>query len=725
MALTAALKAQIAAWYKALQQQIPDFIPRAPQRQMIADVAKTLAGDEGRHLAIEAPTGVGKTLSYLIPGIAIAREEQKTLVVSTANVALQDQIYSKDLPLLRKILPELRFTAAFGRGRYVCPRNLTALASTEPTQQDLLAFLDDELTPNNKAEQEQCARLKADLDSYKWDGLRDHTDQALSDDLWRRLSTDKASCLNRNCHYYRECPFFVARREIQEAEVVVANHALVMAAMESEAVLPDPKNLLLVLDEGHHLPDVARDALEMSAEITAPWFRLQLDLFCKLVATCMDQFRPKTIPPLAIPERLSEHCETIYSHIASLNNMLNLYLPPGQEAEHRFEMGTLPEEIMDLCRELAQLIEKLRGLAELFLNDLSEKTGTHDVVRVHRVLLQMNRALGMFEGQSKLWRLASMAQASGAPVTKWATREVREGQVHLFFHCAGIRVSDQLEKLLWRSVPHVVVTSATLRSLNSFSRLQEMSGLKEKAGDRFVALDSPFNHCEQGKLVIPRMQYEPLIDNEEQHLAEMAAYFREQLESKKYPGMLVLFASARAMNLFLTFVTDLRLLLLVQGEQPRYRLVELHRKRIEAGERSVLVGLQSFAEGLDLKGDYLTQVHIHKIAFPPIDSPVVLTEGEWLKSLNRFPFEVQSLPAASFNLIQQVGRLIRSHSCWGEVVIYDKRLLTKNYGKRLLNALPVFPIEQPEVPKVKKRPAKLAAGRRKSIRAKGRGPTGK
>ena len=153
--------------------------------------------------------------------------------------------------------------------------------------------------------------------------------------------------------------------------------------------------------------------------------------------------------------------------------------------------------------------------------------------------------------------------------------------------------------------------------------------------------------------------------------------------------------------------------------------METHRKRIDNGERSVLVGLQSFAEGLDLKGDYLTQVHIHKIAFPPIDSPVVITEGEWLKSLNRYPFEVQSLPAASFNLIQQVGRLIRSHGCWGEVVIYDKRLLTKNYGQRLLNALPIFPIEQPEVPEVKKRPATLTAGRRKSIRAKGRGPTGK
>ncbi|MBV8043473.1 ATP-dependent DNA helicase DinG [Pluralibacter sp.] len=725
MALTAALKAQIAAWYKALQEQIPDFIPRAPQRQMIADVAKTLTGEEGRHLAVEAPTGVGKTLSYLIPGIAIAREEQKTLVVSTANVALQDQIYSKDLPLLKKIIPDLRFTAAFGRGRYVCPRNLAALASSEPNQQDLLAFLDDELTPNNQEEQKRCAKLKASLDGYKWDGLRDHTDLAIDDDLWRRLSTDKASCLNRNCHYYRECPFFVARREIQEAEVVVANHALVMAALESEAVLPEPKNLLLVLDEGHHLPDVARDALEMSAEITAPWYRLQLDLFTKLVATCMEQFRPKTIPPLAVPERLTEHCDELYELIASLNNILNLYMPAALEAEHRFAMGELPDEVMAICQRLAKLTEQLRGLAELFLGDLSEKTGSHDIVRLHRVLLQMNRALGMFEAQSKLWRLASMAQASGAPVSKWATRDTRDGQVHVWFHCVGIRVSDQLEKLLWRSVPHIVVTSATLRSLNSFSRLQELSGLREKAGDRFVALDSPFNHVEQGKIVIPKMRYEPLIDSEEQHIAEMAAFFRQALAEERHRGMLVLFASGRAMQRFLEHVTDLRLLLLVQGDQPRYRLVELHRKRVEGGERSVLVGLQSFAEGLDLKGDLLSQVHIHKIAFPPVDSPVVVTEGEWLKSLNRYPFEVQSLPSASFNLIQQVGRLIRSHSCWGEVVIYDKRLLTKNYGQRLLNALPVFPIEQPEAPEGKTLSAVKKPGRRRAVSAKKSSLTGR
>ena len=357
MALTAAL-AQNRRKEKALQQHESRFYPRAPQQQMIADVRQNAR--RGRRATSQRlkprPASENPVVSH--SRIAIAREEDKTLVVSTANVALQDQIFSKDLPLLRKIIPDLRFTAAFGRGRYVCPRNLAGLASSEASQQDLLAFLDDDLTPNNKAEQELCATLKGDLDGYKWDGLRDHTDKAISDDLWRRLSTDKASCLNRNCHYYRECPFFVARREIQEAEVVVANHALVMAALESEAVLPEPKNLLLVLDEGHHLPDVARDALEMSAEITAPWFRLQLDLFCKLVATCMEQFRPKTTPPLAVPERLSDHCEEVYSLISSLNNILNLYLPAAQEAEHRFAMGELPDEVMEICQQLAKHLEK-------------------------------------------------------------------------------------------------------------------------------------------------------------------------------------------------------------------------------------------------------------------------------------------------------------------------------------------------------------------------------
>ncbi|VFS64510.1 ATP-dependent DNA helicase DinG [Raoultella planticola] len=155
--------------------------------------------------------------------------------------------------------------------------------------------------------------------------------------------------------------------------MVVANHALVMAAMESEAVLPEPKNLLLVLDEGHHLPDVARDALEMSAEMTAPWYRLQLDLFSKLGGDLYGAVSAENHAAAGQSERLSGHCEELYELIASLNAILNLYMPAGQEAEHRFPMGELPQEVMDICQRLAKLTEMLRGLAELFLNDLGKK----------------------------------------------------------------------------------------------------------------------------------------------------------------------------------------------------------------------------------------------------------------------------------------------------------------------------------------------------------------
>ncbi|MGY0156527.1 ATP-dependent DNA helicase DinG [Edwardsiella tarda] len=696
MALSSALKTQISQWYKSLAQQIPNFVTRPQQRQMIAEVARALSGDEGRHLVIEAPTGVGKTLSYLLPGIAISRDQQKPLVVSTANVALQDQIYSQDLPLLRRIIPDLTFTAAFGRRRYVCPRNLAALAEEQGEQGALLLFIDDTLSPSSEAEREQCHQLQQALASQRWDGLRDHLQENVEEGLWARLSTDRASCLNRSCAYFRDCPFFLARREIESADVVVANHALVMAALESESVLPPPKDLLLVLDEGHHLPEVARDALEMEGEVSALFVQGQIEMIVRHIEQCHSQYQPKNPPRLLNSARLQEHCAELRQLIGDFDRAAQALL--GDEAQYRFVLGQLPEALAGLAQRLYKLCDGLRGLCEFMMNDLQEKTGTHDALRVQRALLQMSRAFGYLEALTKLWRLAALEQASNAPISKWLTQEVTEGVHHRYLHCVGLRVSDQLDRLLWRRIPHAVVTSATLRSLNRFDRLSELSGLNAEAGDRFVVLDSPFDHVHQGRLLIPQLMLEPSLANEGEHLRQMAHYFRHAWQQGEHRGMLVLFASQRAMQTFLGFLPDLRLGLLVQGDRPRYRLVEEHCRRVRAGTQSALVGLQSFAEGLDLKGELLTQVHIHKVAFPPVDSPVIVTEGEWLKARKRYPFEVQSLPGASFTLIQQVGRLIRSHGCHGEIVIYDRRLLSKPYGSRLLAALPVFPILQPPLP---------------------------
>ncbi|EMR3755475.1 TPA: ATP-dependent DNA helicase DinG [Proteus mirabilis] len=700
MSLSQSVKMQISQWYKALPEHIEGFIPRAPQREMIAEVAKTFSDEMGRHLIIEAPTGVGKTLSYLIPGIAISREEKKPLIISTANVALQDQIYSKDLPLLKKIIPDLTFTGAFGRGRYLCPRNLEAICATEGEQIDLMFLLEDKVDVATSAEREICQELKHDFTSFGWDGLRDHHKRALTDSLWRKISTDKMNCLGRNCQYYHRCPFFLARREIDEVDVVITNHALVMAAMESESVLPDAKNILLVLDEGHHIPDVARDALEVEGEITLSALNMQLDNMTRHVSQYLAQFIPVKPPKLADPIRFDAHIARMREAYQDVEHFTRALLPERSENdEYLFPLGQLPEQLLLCCQNLFKLTDGLKMLGESILNDLTERTAKEDVVRLHRAILTTSRMVGYLENMAKLWRLATLEQTSKAPVSKWLTRRYDKKQSHLYLHCAGIRVSEQLTQLLWKNIPHVVITSATLRSLNSFSRIQELTGLSEHFDDRFITLSSPFTHERQGKLVIPKMRYEPTMANEKAHLKEMARYFRQGMVENHHRGQLVLFSSQRAMEGFLEEVKDLRLSLLVQGDQPRYRLVETHCKRIDAGDNSVLIGLQSFAEGLDLKGDYLTQVHIHKIAFPPVTDPVIVTEGEWLKSLKRYPFEVQSLPSASFNLIQQVGRLIRSHHCHGEVVIYDRRLLTKNYGSRLLTALPVFPIYQPDIPK--------------------------
>lgn len=470
--------------------------------------------------------------------------------------------------------------------------------STDVSQQgDLTLFLDDELAPSSGEEQALCQKLTKALARFEWDGLRDHYQQSIDDPLWAKLSTDKANCTGRNCHYIRECPFYIARKG-SRAPTWWWPTTPVMAALETESVLPNPKELLLVLDEGHHLPEVARDALEIDGEITALSTNLQLDMIVREVEQCMTQYRPKNPPGLANSERLKNHCEELRELVQIFEHQVSAYLPGDSvAAEHRFEMGELPAEMVESCARLFKLTDALRGLAEFVLNDLTEQTGKHDIVRLHRSIIQMSRTLGYLEAMSKLWRLAALDKSSNAPISKWVTRELRDNVTHLYLHCVGIRVSDQLEKLLWRKVPHVVVTSATLRSLNSFARLQEMSGLSEKAGDRFETLSSPFNHVEQGKIVIPQMRYEPALANEAEHLEEMARCFRAEQASGKHKGMLILFSSHRAMQTFLSYVTDLRLMLLVQGDQPRYRLVEEHRKRVEKGSPACWWGCNRSPKG--------------------------------------------------------------------------------------------------------------------------------
>lgn len=209
------------------------------------------------------------------------------------------------------------------------------------------------------------------------------------------------------------------------------------------------------------------------------------------IEQCGAQYSPKNRPKLMDSERLKAHCEEMRQLTTDFDRMATSLLPVGSsEPNYRFEMGVLPEPMVDIAVRLYKLTDGLRGLAEFMMNDLQEKTGSHDIMRLHKAILQMSRSFSYLEAMTKLWRLAAMEKASNAPISKWLTRDVFDNVQHIYMHCVGIRVCDQLEKMLWRKIPHAIVTSATLRSLNSFNRISELSGLNEKAGDRFVAFDS-------------------------------------------------------------------------------------------------------------------------------------------------------------------------------------------------------------------------------------------
>ncbi|MDH3643851.1 MAG: DEAD/DEAH box helicase, partial [Gammaproteobacteria bacterium] len=267
--LTSELKDTIQSSYRAWLDA-REFRPRRGQREMIAHIARTLTGDAPRIIAVEAGTGTGKTAAYCIAAIPIAQALGKTVVISTATVALQEQVVLRDLPDLA-VHADLKFTHALakGRGRYVC-----------------LKRLDDQLKYSDQAEIPIFEEVSADgavlfqamlgeFASKSWNGERDSWTEGLDEGLWRAVTTDHRGCSNNKCSFFRQCPFFRARGELDGVDVIVANHDLVLAdlSLGGGAVLPEPEDCIYIIDEAHHLPEKTQQHFSVSTRIrgTSQW----------------------------------------------------------------------------------------------------------------------------------------------------------------------------------------------------------------------------------------------------------------------------------------------------------------------------------------------------------------------------------------------------------------------------------------------------------------------
>ncbi len=669
--------------------------PRYGQRVMIAEIAKALGavreGEKGERdndagiAVVEAGTGTGKTLAYLIAALPVAMERDKKLLVSTATVALQEQILDKDLPALKKHLSlPFNFALAKGRGRYLC------LSKLDKSLQQLSGILSTvdlfEQTPEEQ-DRELYENMLIKYGSGQWDGDRDRWEDEIEHKQWTHLTATHRECSNRRCPHFQNCAFYKARSAMEDADVIVANHDLVLSdlSLGGGAILPAPDKTIYVFDEGHHLADKALNhfRLEFGVRSTRQWLK-QLE---KLI----EQFIADAGIPMGMMHSLQEMPANIQSLSQSASLVWPLVMDLMQDRDRqRFEFGLLPEGLRDLLHTMkaplqpvTQCLDKLSDLLQKSLDPNETGDFTQEVAETWQAPMGIMLARAEELSEALSW-IAAVEGEGELPVARWLSKRPYGDDWDITLSASPISVAAQLRQTLWSRCYGAVVTSATLTALNSFNSLKWEAGLPDWATYERVA--SPFNYAENGQLEVVRLNSDPKSEAFESDVQE---WLKEAVDPEE--GTLVLFSSRAQLEATRDyFIRDWYDHLLCQGFLPKGEIVRRHKKRIDEGKGNIIFGLASFAEGIDLPGEYVTHVVIVKIPFAVPDDPIQSAISEWMESRGRNPFMELTLPAASIRLIQACGRLIRKETDQGKVSILDKRLVSSRYGQLLLDSLPPF-----------------------------------
>ena len=687
-ALDDALKEQIQTAYRTWLGA-REFKPRRGQREMIATIARVLTRPEGerRVTAIEAGTGTGKTAAYCIAAIPVAKALNKRLVIATATVALQEQIVLRDLPdLAQRTGLQFSHVLAKGRQRYVCLKRLDDRLRTDT--QDALPMFE----PVSGDARVLYQNLLGEFARGSWDGDVDNWADGVDEGHWRSVTTDHRGCSSNRCGFFRQCPFFKSRAGLDKADVVVANLDLVLAdlALGGGAVLSDPADTIYVLDEAHHLPDKTQQHFTYRLRLRAAtqW----LDQINASVGTLAQRVgRPPEL--MAQVQTISKLTAAVATPLAELTGVAASFEYVSRDDDrhlYRFALGRIPDVAGELAgaaandmQMLAIQLDAVHTLLQEVVDGQRSWEHGHEAEDWLGVIGQhVNRATG---SAALLADYRDGAGSDAQPRARWITRVVFDNGDDFDLVSAPMQPGSLLEDALWSQAYAVVCTSATLTALGSFDRFIERAGLNDDVVVQRIA--SPFDYPNIATFNVPALSADP---------RDSAAHTDEICEL--LPGLLaldrsalVLFASWRQLNEVVRRMPPaLADQLKVQGNGSKQALLSSHREAIDAGRSSYVVGVASFAEGVDLPDDYCRHVIIAKLPFAVPDDPLDEAMAEWLEAQGRNAFFEISLPDAAMKLVQACGRLIRHERDHGRITLLDRRILTQRYGKRLLDALPPF-----------------------------------